>query len=154
LANHSKFNLNQTKKKRAGMKTILVLDDEDTLKIPLCRLLERNGYRTLEAGDAEEAVRQFHDNGLKIDLLIADVSLAIGSGVQVAVTLREDFPDLGVILATGYPSHMWRARDYALLGRLGPEGVSILQKPFASQTLLYTIGILLGEVQHEIARTA
>ena len=91
------------------MRTILVLEDEATLKDPLCRLLQLHGYRTLEAGDAEEALRQFRDNDGKIDLLIADVSLPIGSGVQVAVTLRAELPELRVILATGYPSHMWRA---------------------------------------------
>jgi CheY-like chemotaxis protein len=146
--------LNRWQETGCVMKTILVLEDEVTLQGPLCRLLQSHGYLTLEAGDGDEAIRRFHDNHRKIDLLIADVSLPIGSGVQVAVTLREDLPDLGGSLATGYPSHMWRARDYALLGRLGPEGVSILQKPFAAQTLLYTIGIMLGEVQHESARTA
>ena len=121
---------------------------------PLCRLLQLHGYRTLEAGDAEEALQQFHNNDCRIDLLIADVSLPIGSGLQVAVALREELPELGVILATGYPSHMWRARDYALLGRLGPDSVSILQKPFAAQTLLAAIDNLIGGGQTETARTA
>ena len=62
------------------VKTILVLDDEVSLRQPLCRLLQLHGYRTLEAGDAEEALQQFHDNDCQIDLLIADVSLPIGSG--------------------------------------------------------------------------
>ena len=136
------------------MRTILVLDDEVTLMGPLCRLLQLHGYRTLQASDAEEALQQFHANDCRIDLLIADVSLPIGSGVQVAVALRAEQPELSVILATGYPSHTWRARDYALLGRLGPDSVSILRKPFAAQTLLYTIECLLGEEQHKAARTA
>ena len=136
------------------MKTILVVDDEVTLRSPLCQLLQLHGYRTLGAGDEKEALRQFGDNDCKIDLLIADVSLPIGSGVQVAVTLRARVPKLEVILASGYPFHMWRARDYALLGRLGPDSVSILQKPFAAHTLLAAIESLIGEGQSEAARTA
>ena len=131
------------------MKTILVVDDAVTRPGPLCRLLQLHGYRTLEAGDAKQALQQFHDNDCKIDLLIADVSLPIGSGVQVAVALREEQPELRVILATCYPSQMWRARDYALLGRLGPDSVSIQQKPFATRTLLAAIGGLIGGGQYE-----
>jgi two-component system, cell cycle sensor histidine kinase and response regulator CckA len=136
------------------MKTILVLDDEVTFQAPMCRLLQSHGYRTLEAGDEEEAIRQFQDNGRKIDLLIADVGLPIGSGVQVALTLREHLPELKVILASGYPSEMWKARDFALLGKIGPDSVSILQKPMGAQALLGTIGSLIGEGQPEAARTA
>ena len=136
------------------MKTILVLDDEISLREPLCRLLQYHGYRTFEALDEQEALRQFHDKDCKIDVLIADVSLAIGSGLQVAVALREELPELGVILATGYPCHLWRARDYALLGRLGPDSVTILQKPFAAPTLLAAIDKLIGGGQTQTARTA
>jgi DNA-binding response OmpR family regulator len=136
------------------MKTILVLDDEISMREPLCRLLQLHGYRALKAGDAEEALQQFHNNDCEIDLLIADVSLPIGSGVQVAVALREKLPELGVILATGYPSQMWRARDYTLLGKLGPDSISILQKPFATPTLLAAIDKLIGGGQTQTARTA
>ena len=136
------------------MKTILVVDDQVALQSPLCRLLQLHGYRTLEALDEKEAMQQFHDYDCEIDLLIADVSLAIGSGLQVAVALREHLPELGVILATGYPSQMWRARDYTLLGKLGPDSVSILQKPFATPTLLAAIDKLIGGGQTQTARTA
>ena len=136
------------------MKTILVLDDEISLREPLCRLLQSHGYCTLEAHDGKDALRQFHDNGGKIDLLVADVGLAIGSGVQVAVALREELPGLRVILATRYPSHLWRARDYTLLGKLGPDSISILQKPFATPTLLAAIDKLIGGGQTQTARTA
>ena len=136
------------------MKTILVVDDEVTRQSPLCRLLQLHGYHTLEARDAEEALRQFHDNDCKIDLLIADVSLPIGSGVQVAAALREELPELRVILATRYPYHMWRARDYAPLGRLGSDSVTILQKPFAAQALLAAIGNLIEGRESGAVRTA
>jgi two-component system cell cycle sensor histidine kinase/response regulator CckA len=136
------------------VKTILVLDDEATLQRPLCRVLQLHGYRTLEASDGDEAIRRFHENDRAIDLLIADVSLPIGSGVQVAVLLREELPDLGVILASGYPAEAWKARDFSLLGRLGTESLSILQKPFAVQTLLATISKLIGEARCEVAAKA
>jgi len=136
------------------MKTILVLDDEVTLRGPMCRLLYSHGYRTLEAGDGEEAIRRFQQSDRSIDLLIADVCLPIGSGVQVAVTLREHLPQLPVILASGYPLEMWKARDFALLGKIGPDSVSILHKPIGAPTLLATIGRLIGKGQPEAARTA
>jgi DNA-binding response OmpR family regulator len=130
------------------------LVDEGALQGPLCRLLRRHGYRALEAGDAQDALRRFRDNDCQLDLLIADVCLPVGSGVQVALALRVYLPELGVILASGYPSEMWKARDFTLLGRLGPDSVTILQKPLVPETLLTAIGNLIGGSQSETARTA
>jgi CheY-like chemotaxis protein len=108
----------------------------------------------LEAGDTQEALRQLPDNDRKIDLLITDVCLPAGSGIQVAVTLRTYIPGLSVILASNHPWGMWKPRDYALLGRLGPDSVSILRKPLGPQALLMEIATLIGDGQSEAARTA
>ena len=134
------------------MKTILVLDDDFVLLSLLCSLLQRHGYHTLEAGNTEDALRRFHDNHRQIDLLIADVTLPLGSGIQAASALRAELPDLPVILASGYPSDTWTAGDSALLGRLGSDLVSILLKPFAPQTLMRTISELIGAEQTNAAR--
>ena len=136
------------------MKTILLLIDEGNLQGALCRLLERHGFQILEAGDAEDALCLFHGNQGQIDLVIADVCLPVGSGAQVALTLRTYLPELAVVLAAGYPSEKWKARDYALLGRLGSNSLAILRKPLSPQTLLAEIAKLIGGGRIGVARTA
>ncbi len=136
------------------MKSILVLDDEFKLLKLVCRLLQRHGYSTLEAGTADEALGLFHDNHDEIDLFIVDICLPTGSGIQVALDLRVDLPDLQILLVSGYPQNAWSARDSALFQALGPRLVSILQKPFTPQILLNSVDEFFGAAPAEVARTA
>ena len=136
------------------MKSILVLDDEFNLLKLVCRLLQRHGYRTLQAGSADEALRLFRDNRGDIDLFIVDICLPAGSGIQVAIDLRVDLPDLHILLVSGYPENAWSARDSALFHALGSHLVSILQKPFTPQVLMNRVDRLLGAAPPEVAKTA
>ena len=125
------------------MRTVLLLDDEASLLTLLSRYLARQGYSVLQATMAEEAIERFIDNGRRIDLLIADVTLPDVSGVQMALLLRQEIPHLGVILTSGYPLSAWRDRDANDLVRLGTEAVEVLLKPFPSRVLLSTIESLM-----------
>ena len=136
------------------MKSILVLDDEFKLLKLVCRLLQRHGYSTLEATNADEAVQLFHDNHGEIELFIVDICLPIGSGIQVAIDLRVDLPDLRILLVSGYPQNAWSTRDSALFRALGPRFVSILQKPFTPQILMNRVDRLIGAAPPEVAKTA
>src|SRR5262245_19458062 len=111
-----------------NLKTILILEDEYSLMKLLRQMLKR--YSLLEAANAEQALRRFNENNRKIELLIADLTLPKSSGIQVALLLRSELPGLPVILTSGYPAAGWSDRDFSDLERLGPDTVSILQKPF------------------------
>ena len=135
------------------MKTILLLDDESMLLKLLGSVVSRH-YNVIKATTAEQALGVFIKDGRQVDLLVADLSLAISSGIQVALLLRSVVPALPVVLTSGYPVNAWTERDSADLDRLGSNSVVILQKPFPSQTLLKTIRALMGGPQSELARTA
>jgi DNA-binding response OmpR family regulator len=126
------------------MKTILVLDDEFNLLNLVCRLLQRHGYRTIQTSNAAETLRLSYDDLRLVDLFVVDVCLAEGSGIQVAVELRADLPTLPILLVSGYPINGWSIRDSKLFGKLGPNTVRILQKPFTPQILMATIGEIVG----------
>ena len=134
------------------MKTLLVLEDEPVLMVLLRHLLKP--YRLIEAATAEQALRLFNDHDRRIDLLLADVTLPASSGIQVALLLRSELPNLPVILTSGYPVSVWAERDAADLERLGSSSVAILQKPFKAQVLPNTIREMIGIVPFEAARTA
>ena len=119
------------------MKTILILEDEPALMALFRAVL--SGYTILEASTAEEALRVFLEHDRKLDLLIADVVLRVGSGISgihVALLLREANSNLSILLTSGYPRSLWNDPDGADLKRLGSDSVAILQKPFSPATLL------------------
>ena len=133
------------------MKTILILEDE----LPLLNLVRRMlaPYSVLEAGAAEQAIRQFRTHR-QIDLLLADVSLPDMSGIRVALLLRAENPDLAVILASGYPRSSWNKQELADLDRLGSDSVSVIEKPFSSTILLDRVSQLIGAPSAYTAHSA
>jgi DNA-binding NtrC family response regulator len=135
----------------AAMKTLLVLEDDPSVMMILRLMLEQ--YSLIEASTAEQALRLFTDVGRKIDLLVADVTLSTSSGIQVALLLRSEVPDLPVILTSGYPVSAWNDRDSADLERLGSRSVTILPKPFPAQELSNAVRELLAP-RAEKTRTA
>lgn len=134
------------------MKTLLLLEDEPLVMTMLRHMLKQ--YSLVDATSAEEAVRLFHDHDRQVDLLLADVTLPVGSGVEVALRLRSEIPNLPVILTSGYPVSGWNVRDLADLKRLGPHSVVVLQKPISPKELLNEICELIGSAQPNKTSTA
>ena len=128
------------------MKTLLVLEDE-ALVAKLLLLILR-GYTVLEAATAERALRLFADHARQIDLLVADATLPTSSGIQVALLLRAEMPDLPVILTSGYPLSHGDSPD---LERLGSNSVVILRKPFQPEVLSNAVRQLIGAPQSSAA---
>lgn len=134
------------------MKTILLLDDEPSVMMLLRCILSQ--HAVLEAFTADEALGRFRDARQSIGLLIADVTLPVSSGINVALSIRQENPALQVILTSGYPVSDWTERDGANLKRLQPDSVTILQKPFHPQVLLDAVRQSIGIPQTEKLRTA
>jgi CheY-like chemotaxis protein len=126
----------------AATKALLVLEDNPSVMMILRLMLEQ--YSLIEASTAEQAIRLFTDHGRKIDLLVADVTLPTSSGIQVALLLRLEIPDVPVILTSGYPVGAWSDGDSSDLERLGSKSVAILQKPFQAQELSNAVRELLA----------
>jgi CheY-like chemotaxis protein len=111
--------------------TVLIVDDEPTVRMLITEVLEGLGYAAIEAADARSGLRVLQSN-VRIDLLITDIGLP-GSltGVQMAAMARIDRPDLKVLLITGNPLHR-------------PEtSMQMLLKPFTLETLAARIDAIL-----------
>lgn len=111
-------------------------------------------YSLIEAASAEQALRLFNEHGRRIDLLLADVTLPTSSGIQVALLLRSEMPNLPVILTSGYPVGVWADREAADLQRLGSSLVAVIQKPFRGGVIPNTIREMIGMEPLEAVRTA
>jgi DNA-binding response OmpR family regulator len=136
------------------MKTILVLDDEFNLLNLVCRLLQRHGYRTIQTSAPSETLGLSYDDLCRVNLLLVDVCLEAGSGIQVAVDLRRDLPDLPILLVSGYPTNSWSDQDSMLFKKLAGHSVRILQKPFTPRSLMATINEMIGAAEIERANSA
>jgi DNA-binding response OmpR family regulator len=96
---------------------------------------------------AENALWRFIEYNRRFDLLISDLTLPTSSGVQVALILRSELPELKIILTSGYPLSMWSEQDTSDLQRLGNDSVTVLAKPFLPQTLLNSVRALIGPAE-------
>jgi CheY-like chemotaxis protein len=132
--------------------TILVLEDE--LSVLRLMALWLKEYKLLQAATAAQALRLFIDAHRRIAVLVTDVRLAKSSGIQVALLLRSQIPDLPVCLISGYPETEWRDSDADDLDRLGSSSVLILQKPITAKALTNAVQELLAAPHPEKARTA
>ncbi len=81
---------------------ILLCEDEELIRMLLTDTLSHNGHRVLEASSAKAALQHDLDS---IDLLITDIGLPDGSGVELACAARIRRPNLPVIYATGHVDH-------------------------------------------------
>jgi len=109
--------------------TILVVDDEETVRMLVAETLQENRYKVLEAPDGPSALKIL-DSGVRIDLLVTDVGLPNGmNGRQVADAARCLRKDLKVLFITGYAENAAVGN-----GHLDP-GMAVLAKPFAMTTL-------------------
>ena len=105
--------------------TVLVLDDEPSVRMLVVDVLEELGYATLEAADAPSGL-SILESGARIDLLISDVGLPGGmNGRQIADQALETRPDLKILFITGYAETML-VRDEDL-----DDQITVLTKPFS-----------------------
>jgi PAS domain S-box-containing protein len=109
--------------------TILVVEDDDDVRVYTVESLRELGYRVLEAHDGPSALRLLERQEAPIDLLLTDVVMPAMNGRELADQARLRQPALRVLFTTGY------ARNAALhAGRLDP-GVDLLPKPFTFAAL-------------------
>jgi signal transduction histidine kinase len=113
---------------RGAGETILVVEDDDTVRLIMCDALQDLGYHVLLAADARPAIAILQSDQ-RIDLLISDVVLPHVSGRKLAELARNLRADLKVLFVTGY------AEQATIRGEFLDAGMDMLTKPFALDAL-------------------
>lgn len=109
--------------------TVLVIDDEPTVRMLMVEVLEEAGYIAIEANEGPAGLKILQSNA-RIDLLVTDVGLPGGmNGRQVADAARTTRPDLKVLFVTGY------AENAAIGNGLLDAGMQVIAKPFVMAEL-------------------
>ncbi|MDB6026464.1 MAG: response regulator [Verrucomicrobiales bacterium] len=114
-------------------KTILLIEDEDIVRVLVRRLLEENGFTILDAATLARAREIWRTAGQSIDLLFADVQLPDGSVKELCREFLQDKPGLRVIFTSGY------SEDVIQDTKCDVPCSAFIQKPFNPRELLNAI---------------
>ncbi len=123
----------------SGTETILLVEDEATVRMFTKRILEKNGYRILEAAEAKEAIEVFARHQNQIHLLLTDVIMPNMNGRELYESLQTSVPDLRVLFMSGYSADI-----------LAPNGVldssiHLIEKPFTAKDLVQRVRARLDQ---------
>ncbi|MBB5348949.1 response regulator [Desulfoprunum benzoelyticum] len=131
-----------------GNETILVVDDDDSIRKMIVDTLQPLGYTTLAASCATEALELSKLSKNKIDLILSDVIMPGMNGPQLVEAIKEDQPDIHVILISGYT-------DNAIthLGAL-QNNYTLLNKPLMPTSIAMNIRNVLDKKNSNLAETA
>ncbi|NIS73777.1 MAG: response regulator, partial [Deltaproteobacteria bacterium] len=116
-----------------GRETVLVAEDDPAVRRLIKSVLEKFGYRVLEAVDGEDAVAKFTENSGDIDLLILDVVMPRKNGKEVFDELKLIGSKVKVLFMSGY------AADIVYRKGLVEEGLHLLSKPVSPGELLKSV---------------
>ena len=106
---------------------VLVVEDNETLALMTCELLNSLDYRTTWAANAAVALELLAEDAGRFDLVFSDVIMPGMSGIEFGALVRKRYPDLPVVLTSGYNE---------VMAERGRHGFELIQKPYVSNTLV------------------
>ena len=113
--------------------TILLVDDEPVVRLVASTMLVDAGYNVVEASSADEALQLVRD-GLSVDALVTDFAMPGKTGAQLAQEMRRRYPNLPVLLITGFAS----------LTDAETGGIPRLAKPFRQAELICAVAEVIS----------
>ena len=123
------------------VQTILLVDDEETVRRFSERVLSKHGFDVVTAASGQEALDAAHARGDSIDLLMTDVMMPGMNGRQLAELLLARKPSLHVLFMSGY------AEDVLATSVGFVPGAAFLGKPFKPKALVTKVREVLGMEQ-------
>jgi PAS domain S-box-containing protein len=119
-----------------GTETILVLEDEESLRAVTCECLSAGGYSVLQAGRGDHAIEVAQQYKEPIHLILSDVVLPDISGPSAVETVRALHPETKVLFVSGYA-------EVPVAQKLIKEGAILLQKPVSRSDLMRKVDEIL-----------
>lgn len=85
-----------------GKATVLLVEDEEHMLHLLEKILSKHGYKVLKASDGETAIRTYKRHKENIDVVMLDIGLPKIAGPDVLLKIKQEKPDVKVVIASGY----------------------------------------------------
>ncbi|HLZ05229.1 MAG TPA: response regulator [Bradyrhizobium sp.] len=107
------------------MPRVLIADDEASMRALVARAIAMDGHVTVTAQDGAEALEILTREGGAFDLLLTDIQMPVMDGIALALSAARDFPDLTILLMTGFADQRERASNLNALVH------DVITKPFS-----------------------
>ena len=127
------------------MARILIVEDEESVREFVARVLAMHGHSLVVAQDGAEAVALMADT--HFDLLLSDIAMPLMDGISLALKVRATRPHMPILLMTGFADERQRAHNLSLL----IEG--LLTKPFNMDQLLAAVNKALANSHADLDDT-
>jgi PAS domain S-box-containing protein len=121
-----------------GKETVMVVEDQAEIRAYAAKVLREYGYRTIEAKDADDALKQCESGPDPIHLVLTDVVMPNVSGRELVSRLEKMRPGIKALFMSGYTD------DFILHHGMLDEGVHFIGKPFTPEELAGTVRAVLG----------
>ena len=107
------------------MSRVLIVDDEESMRLLVARAIAMDGHEIITAADGAEALDILSGTGASFDLLLTDIQMPIMDGIALALSAARDFPDLTTLLMTGFADQRERASNLNAIAH------DVISKPFS-----------------------
>ncbi len=107
------------------MSRVLIADDEDSMRTLVARAVAMDGHEIVTAHDGAEALEILTSSDGAFDLLLTDIQMPVMDGIALALSAARDFPDLTILLMTGFADQRERASNLNALVH------DVVTKPFS-----------------------
>ena len=109
----------------ASMSRVLIVDDEESMRLLVARAIAMDGHDITTASDGADALEILGNTDGAFDLLLTDIQMPVMDGIALALTAARDFPDLTILLMTGYAEQRERASGLNAIAH------DVISKPFS-----------------------
>lgn len=120
------------------MARILVCEDDDAVRAFVARALQLDGHTLTLAGDGEEGFDRVREANGDFDLVLSDIRMPLMDGIEMAENISAFFPNLPILLMTGYADQRERAESVNVIV------VDVVPKPFSLQQIRESVRIAVA----------
>jgi len=121
----------------AGGYTVLVVDDEEAVRLLAIRMLTWSGYQAIEARHGREALAAIEQHTGPVHLVLTDIKMPGMNGRELGRFVEERWPGVPILYMSGFASEVFR-------GGLLERGAPFLAKPFTQEDLVAKVRSLLN----------
>ena len=107
------------------MSRVLIVDDEEPMRLLVARAIAMDSHEVITAADGAEALDILSGPNGSFDLLLTDIQMPIMDGIALALTAARDFPQLTILLMTGFADQRERASGLNAIAH------DVISKPFS-----------------------
>ncbi len=120
------------------MPRVLIADDEEAMRMLVARAIAMDGHDVVVAQDGAEALEMLNCEGGAFDLLLTDIKMPVMDGIALALAAARDFPDLTILLMTGFADQRERAHGLDAIIH------DVITKPFSVAGIRTAVSAALG----------